>query len=133
MAIPLAWRRCVSGSSRCGRSERVRHPGGQALRGLAGERPPARAILAAEMDAASRARLVELRHLLRQAQDRAGDRSTVGRHTALILLDGACELAMGLASAERGLKRPATFHATFKSLQDHLRQVGSAPASRPKR
>jgi hypothetical protein len=72
------------------------------------------------MDAGPRGRLVELRHILRQAQDRAGDRSTVGRHTALVLLDGACELAMGLAAAELGLKRPGTFHATFKSLTDDL-------------
>src|SRR4051812_9269812 len=78
------------------------------------------------MDVASRARLVELRHLLRQAQDRAGDRSSMGRHTALILLDGACELAMGLAAAELGLRRPDNFHTTFKALKgrlDHKWQV----------
>ena len=56
--------------------------------------------------------------MLDEAERRSQDRTPIGRHVATIMLDGACEYAMGLAAAELGVPagRDANFHATYKRL-----------------
>jgi hypothetical protein len=71
-------------------------------------------------DASTLERLIELRLLLHNAQEQAQDRSVVGRHSAIILLDGVCEYAMGLASAHLGLPHDRDFHRNLNRLSTHL-------------
>ncbi len=54
------------------------------------------------IDATTRERLQDLRLLLEEAQRRAADSTRLGRHAALILLDGSVEFALLLAAAELG-------------------------------
>ena len=49
------------------------------------------------MDTTTRERLIRLRLLLDEAQGSAGHRTHIGRPLATVMLDGACEYAMGLA------------------------------------
>jgi hypothetical protein len=51
----------------------------------------------------TRGQLLRLRQLLEEAQARAHDASPIGRHVALILLDGACENAMKVVLTAHGL------------------------------
>jgi hypothetical protein len=64
-------------------------------------------------------RLIELRALLDKAKAQSGDRSVVGRHAAVILLDGACEYAIGLAGDELGVKSKE-FHNLVHLLRKNL-------------
>lgn len=72
------------------------------------------------MDPSTTVRLVSLRFLLAEASARVSDQSVMGRHTAIILLDGACELAMGIALDERGGDQGKTFEASYSNLRARL-------------
>lgn len=63
-------------------------------------------------------RLVLLRTLFESARERARDTTDVGRHTSLILLDGACELALRHATDQLGVAKKAqtNFEALYESL-----------------
>jgi hypothetical protein len=69
------------------------------------------------VDATTRERLIRLRLILDEAEMRIQERTQIGRHLAVVLLDGACEYAMGLAIAELGLQ-PKTdrFNDRYKAL-----------------
>lgn len=54
------------------------------------------------VDDATADRLVTLRSLFESARARAQDPTPEGRHAALILLDGACELALRHAADRKG-------------------------------
>jgi len=72
------------------------------------------------MDASTRARLIRLRLLLEEAQQRARE-SAIGRHVAVLLLDGACEYAMGLCLGRLGLApRGDQFHDRYRALSNKL-------------
>lgn len=60
--------------------------------------PPAFAV-----NRTTRGQLLRLRQLLEEAQARAHDASPIGRHVALILLDGACENAMKIVLTAHGI------------------------------
>jgi hypothetical protein len=64
-------------------------------------------------------RLIELRALLDKAKAQSGDQTVVGRHAAVILLDGACEYAIGLAGDELGV-RSKEFHNLVHLLRQAL-------------
>src|ERR1035441_590747 len=72
------------------------------------------------VDPSTAERLVNLRFLLEEALQRVTDRSVVGRHTAIVLLDGACELAMGTVLDECGLEHGRTFEDAFSKLGQKL-------------
>ena len=55
------------------------------------------------MEPTTAERLVRLRSLLIAAQASASDETAVGRHSAVIALDGVCELALGLAAHHLGV------------------------------
>lgn len=65
-------------------------------------------------------RLVSLRVLLGEALARVADQSALGRHTAIILLDGACEQALGIAADVCGVDIGRTFPDTCMNLRRHL-------------
>jgi hypothetical protein len=65
-------------------------------------------------------RLVRLKMLLARAVASTSDLSATGRHNSLIELDGSCEYAMGLTSAELGLARPREFHKTFQAIREAM-------------
>src|SRR5260370_21659054 len=67
----------------------------------------------------SRRQLQRLRFLLEEALSRSQDQRDVGRHTALVLLDGACENAMGLALGQLGLEKDG-FYDKFSLLRDRV-------------
>jgi hypothetical protein len=58
--------------------------------------------------------------MLREAQQRAQDRTHTGRHLAAIQLDGVCEHAMMLAVGERGGNPGKSFHGNFEFLKNAL-------------
>src|SRR5216684_8002598 len=60
----------------------------------------------AAMDLTTRERLVRLRVMLEEAERRSRDRAQIARHVATILLDGACEYAMGISMTHVGLSVP---------------------------
>jgi hypothetical protein len=64
----------------------------------------------------TRRQLQRLRFLLEEATSRSQDATEVGRHSALVLLDGACEYAMGLALGHSGQEIPRTFPAKYQRL-----------------
>jgi hypothetical protein len=70
--------------------------------------------------------------MLEEAQHRSQDRTTIGRHIATILLDGACDYAMGLAATHLGLPRHGqprgdSFHVRYKEL---VNRCGNSWAAR---
>jgi hypothetical protein len=69
--------------------------------------------------------------MLDEAERRSQDRTPIGRHVATILLDGACEYAMGLAAAELGVpvNRDVSFHALYTKLVDTRIGTGWATGS----
>ncbi len=69
---------------------------------------------------ASRRQLQRLRFLLEEALARTQDPTEIGRHSALVLLDGACEYAMGIALGHRGQSIPRTFPQKFEALRTEL-------------
>lgn len=71
-------------------------------------------------DAGTLERLVYLRIMLREAQQRAQDRTHTGRHLAAIQLDGACEHAMMLAVGELQQTPAWKFHQNFELLRKSL-------------
>jgi hypothetical protein len=75
----------------------------------------------------TRRQLQRLRFLLEEALSRTQDQSDIGRHGALVILDGACEYAMGVALGHLG--RP--IRREFRQKFDDLRQAlnGWAPDS----
>lgn len=56
----------------------------------------------AALDVAEYERLVRLRELLDEAEKHADQWTQAGRHTTLVLLDGACEYALGIAARACG-------------------------------
>jgi len=75
------------------------------------------------LDAGTLERLVYLRLMLREAQNRAQDRTHAGRHSAAIQLDGVCEHAMMLAVGHLQETPGRSFHANYDVLR---RTLGSA-------
>jgi hypothetical protein len=71
-------------------------------------------------DAGTLERLVYLRQMLRDAQQRAQDRTHTGRHLAAIQLDGVCEHAMMLAVGEIPDTPGKNFHTNFAVLKKAL-------------
>ena len=67
---------------------------------------------------ATRRQLQRLRFLLEEALDRSQDPTEIGRHSALVLLDGASEYAMGIALGHRGRSLPGSFPQKFNALQN---------------
>jgi hypothetical protein len=66
----------------------------------------------------AREQLLRLRQLLTEAQERAHDVSSLGRHVAVVLLDGACEIAMRLICADANIHVKET--ASFYELRSRL-------------
>jgi hypothetical protein len=66
---------------------------------------------------ATRRQLQRLRFLLEQALSETQDATEVGRHSALVLLDGACEYAMGISLGFLGKPIPREFRKKFDELQ----------------
>jgi hypothetical protein len=69
---------------------------------------------------ASRRQLQRLRFLVEEALARTQDPTEIGRHSALVLLDGACEYAMSIALGHRGQSIPRTFPQKFEALRAEL-------------
>jgi hypothetical protein len=69
---------------------------------------------------ATRRQLQRLRFLLEQALSQTQDQTEVGRHSALVLLDGACEYAMGIALGHLGKSIKREFPRKFDDLQAAL-------------
>jgi hypothetical protein len=67
----------------------------------------------------TRRQLQRLRFLLEEALIRSQDPTEIGRHSALILLDGACEYAMAIALGHHGRSADA-FPKKFAALRDAL-------------
>jgi hypothetical protein len=84
------------------------------------------------LDHHSASDLVRLRSALLNAQRLAGDRSEVGRHTALIALDGVCEYAMWLSIQYLGLtlKPAANWHDMLSRLGDAHKATWKQPGRR---
>ena len=76
------------------------------------------------LDPSTLNRLLQLRILLAEAQERSRDRTAVGRHAALILLDGSCEYALRLVAWDRTLtmKARVDFHDTYATVKGALPQ-----------
>jgi hypothetical protein len=68
---------------------------------------------------ATRRQLQRLRFLLEEALTRSQDPTEIGRHTALILLDGACEYTMAIALGHHG-RSTESFPKKFALLRDTL-------------
>jgi hypothetical protein len=68
----------------------------------------------------ARRQLQRLRFMLEDALGRSQDPTEQGRHSAIVLLDGACEHAMGIALGHRGKSIPRQFPQKFDALQDAL-------------
>jgi hypothetical protein len=66
---------------------------------------------------ATRRQLQRLRFLLEQALSQTQDPTEVGRHSAVVLLDGACEHAMGISLGHLGKPIPREFRQKFNELQ----------------
>ncbi|MCW2992594.1 MAG: hypothetical protein JWQ18_89 [Conexibacter sp.] len=71
-----------------------------------------------ELDATTRSRLVDLRRLLRDGQARAQDRTHSGQLLAIVLLDAACEHAVGLALAHRNASPGRNAEASLTQLEN---------------
>jgi len=78
------------------------------------------------LDAGTLERLVYLRLMLREAQNRAQDRTHAGRHSAAIQLDGVCEHAMMLAVGHLQETPGRSFHANYDLLRNRLGAAWSA-------
>jgi hypothetical protein len=75
--------------------------------------------------------LVRLRHTLMHAERLAADLSEWGRHTALVMLDGACEYAMRLSLAFRKVgQQKEGFPNLIDALDQELGAAWSPPARR---
>jgi hypothetical protein len=83
-------------------------------------------IVVAMLNAGTLERLVYLRLMLREAQNRAQDRTHAGRHSAAIQLDGVCEHAMMLAVGHLQETPCRSFHANYDLLKNRLRGAWSA-------
>lgn len=83
-------------------------------------------IVVAMLNAGTLERLVYLRLMLREAQNRAQDRTHAGRHSAAIQLDGVCEHAMMLAVGHLQETPRSSFHANYDLLKNRLRGAWSA-------
>ena len=72
-------------------------------------------------------RLVLLRSLFKTARSRAQDPTKVGRHAGLVLLDGACELALAYVSDNLGVarRRNASLEDLYQALQAMLSPPGA--------
>jgi uncharacterized protein YggL (DUF469 family) len=68
----------------------------------------------------ARRQLQRLRFLLEEALSRAQDTTEIGRHSALVLLDGACEYALDLALGYLGLPIQWDFRKRFEDLRQVL-------------
>jgi hypothetical protein len=68
----------------------------------------------------ARRQLQRLRFLLEEALGRTQDPTEIGRHSALVLLDGACEYAMHIALGHRGRSAADRFPKKFEALCDEL-------------
>jgi hypothetical protein len=68
---------------------------------------------------ATRRQLQRLRFLLEEALARSQDPTEIGRHSALILLDGACEYAMAIALGHHG-RSTESFPKKFSLLRETL-------------
>jgi hypothetical protein len=73
-----------------------------------------------DLDPTTRERLADLRRLLRDAQARSSDRTSAGQHTAIVLLDAACEHAAALAAGHLGLQKIKDVETTMNQLRAHL-------------
>lgn len=71
---------------------------------------------------AGRRQLQRLRFLLEEALARTQDPTEIGRHSALVQLDGACEYAMGIALGHRGQSIPRMFPQKFEALRTELEE-----------
>jgi len=69
---------------------------------------------------ATRRQLQRLRFLLEEALSQTQDATEVGRHSALVLLDGACEYAMGISLGYLGKPIPREFRKKFDELRTAL-------------
>lgn len=78
--------------------------------------------MSSRSDWATGERLIALRLLLEEAQTRSTLAAPTDRHTSLVLLDGACELAMGLGLDQLGAARPKRdrFEDLFAVLAEKL-------------
>jgi hypothetical protein len=79
------------------------------------------------LDATAAERLVRLRALLVAAQARAGDRSHPGIHGAVVALDAACELALGLCLHELGVPPKRTFPEKMQQIREALGESWQHP------
>jgi hypothetical protein len=68
----------------------------------------------------ARRQLQRLSFLLEEALARTQDPTEIGRHAALVLLDGACEYAMGISLGHRGRSIAGPFPKKFEALQESL-------------
>lgn len=75
----------------------------------------------------TRRQLQRLRFLLEEALSRTQDQSEIGRHGALVMLDGACEYAMDVALGHLGRPIRREFRQKFEDLRQAL--DGWAPDS----
>jgi hypothetical protein len=66
---------------------------------------------------ATRRQLQRLRFLLEEALARTQDSTDIGRHSALVLLDGACEYAMSVALGHLGQQIERQFPQKFDALK----------------
>jgi hypothetical protein len=73
-----------------------------------------------DLDPTTRERLADLRRLLRDAQARSSDRTSAGQHTAIVLLDAACEHAAALAAGHLGLQKIKDVETTMNQLREHV-------------
>lgn len=88
----------------------------------AGQQPP-------PQDWETSERLIGLRTLLEEAQARSAFAPATDRHAAIVLLDGACELALGIVLDARGASRPKTerFHDLFQKVAEELGSTWPRP------
>ena len=79
-----------------------------------------RSTLGGMLTDATRRQLQRLRFLLEEALARTQDPTEIGRHSALVLLDGACEYAMGIGLGHLGEPIKREFRQKFADLQAAL-------------
>ena len=80
----------------------------------------------AVLDHATADRLVLLRSLFETARSRAQNSTAVGRHAALVLLDGACELALTHAADNLGISRQRKgLETIYEEVQQHILPSGA--------
>lgn len=70
----------------------------------------------------TRRQLQRLRFLLEEALARSQDPTEIGRHSALVLLDGACEYAMGISLSHRSQLIPRAFPQKYEALRKAIHE-----------